>query len=112
MFKKKYFSKEEWDNHPANRLKNPKLTEAEAQRIADEAIAGGQKWDVQEKINERRRQSECGNGLGKIQAPAKFDKAILTPRCQAGAGAFGTYFVHQLEREMSHFLLVHSIPLP
>jgi len=98
LFKKKYFSKEEWDNHPANKLNNPKLTEAEAQRIVDEAIAGGQKWDAQEKINARRSAAECGGGLGKIQAPAKFDAAIPTPRCQAGEGAFGTYFVHPSEQ--------------
>ena len=98
MFKKKYFSKEEWDNHPANRLKKPNLTEAEAQRIADEAVTGGQKWDVQEKINERRRQSECGGGLGKIQAPIKLDSRIGSPRCEAGFGAFGTYYVHSSEK--------------
>jgi hypothetical protein len=121
-------SKEAWDKNPANRLKNPKLTEAEAQRIADEAIAGGQKWDVQEQINQRRRAAECGGGVGKLSAPAKFDadtdwyglstgamhaRALVStgsqglasaggyvnqPRCQAGAGAFGTYFVHPSEK--------------
>ena len=128
LFKKKYFTKEEWDKHPANKLRNPKLTEAEAKRIADEAIAGGKKWDAQEQINQRRRQSECGGDLGKIQAPGKFDadtdwyglstgamhaRALVStgsrgaastggyvnkPRCQAGAGAFGTYFVHPSEQ--------------
>jgi len=121
-------SKEAWDKNPANRLKNPKLTEAEAQRIADEALAAGQKWDVQEQINQRRRAAECGGGVGKLAAPAKFDadtdwyglstgamhaRALVStgsqglasaggyvnqPRCQAGAGAFGTYFVHPSEK--------------
>ncbi len=122
----RYISKEKWDKHPANKLNNPKLTEAEAQRLIDEAIAGGQKWDVQEQINQRRRATECG--AGKLQAPGKFDadtdwyglstgamhaRALVStgslglasaggyvnkPRCQAGAGAFGTYFVHPSEK--------------
>jgi len=121
-------SKEAWDKNPANRLKNPKLAEAEAQRITDEALAAGQKWDVQEQINQRRRAAECGGGMGKLSAPAKFDadtdwyglstgamhaRALVStgsqglasaggyvnqPRCQAGAGAFGTYFVHPSEK--------------
>lgn len=74
------------------------LTPERAQKIADEAIAGAQKWDVQEKINARRRAMECGGGLGKIQVPAKFDAAVPNPRCQAGEGAFGTYFVHPSEK--------------
>jgi hypothetical protein len=89
---------EEWRNSPESFRNKPKLTEAEAQRIADEAIAGGQKWDVQEKINARRFEAECGGGLGKISAPAKLDALVPTPRCQAGAGAFGTYFVHPSEK--------------
>jgi hypothetical protein len=51
----RYISPEEWDKNPANKLNSPKLTEDEAQRIIDEALAGGQKWDVQEEINQRRR---------------------------------------------------------
>jgi hypothetical protein len=125
LIKSRYISPEEWDKNPANRLKNPKLTEEEAQRIADEAIAGGQKWDVQEDINAHRRaerNAECGGGLGKILAPAKFDsepwdwadystsagagrkirplrRSIpLEARCQAGEGAYGTYFVHPSEK--------------
>ncbi len=124
----KYRTKEAWDNDPVNKLKHPKLTEDEAQRIVDEAIAEGQEWDVQEQINQRRRAAECGGGLGKIQAPGKFDadtdwyglstgamhaRALVStgsqglasaggyvnqPRCQAGAGAFGTYFVHPSEK--------------
>ena len=45
---------EEWRNSPESIRNKPKLTEAEAQRIVDEAISGGQVWDVQEKINARR----------------------------------------------------------
>lgn len=88
---------DEWRNSPQNPRNNPKLPPEKLQQISDEAIAGGQKWDVQEKINARRRteiQAECGGGPGKIQAPTKFDAAVLNPRCQLGAGAFGTYFVH------------------
>ena len=77
---------------------NQKLTPEQAQKISDEAIANGKKWDVQEKINNRRRAMECGDGLGKLTAPAKFDAAIPNPRCQAGEGAFGTYFVHPSEK--------------
>ena len=83
---------------PDSARNNQKLAPAQAQKIADEAIAGGKKWDVQEKINARRRVMECGGGLGKIQAPAKFDAAVPNPRCQAGEGAFGTYFVHPSEK--------------
>lgn len=101
LIKRSQISKDAWENSPHNTRKNPKLTPEEAQRIADEAIAGGQKWEVQEQINARRRaerDAECGGGLGKIQAPAKFDAAVPNPRCQAGAGAFGTYFVHNSEK--------------
>ncbi len=92
---------DEWRRHPENPRNTPKLSPEENQRIVDEALAAGQKWDVQERINARRLadlQAECGGGLGKIQAPAKFDAAVPTPRCQAGAGAFGTYFVHTSEK--------------
>lgn len=94
-------SMEEWRKSPLSARNNPKLSPEQAQRIADEAIAGGQKWDVQEKINARRQaelNTECGIGLGKILAPAKFDAAIPNPRCQAGEGAFGTYFVHTSQK--------------
>ena len=123
-------SMEEWRNSPESARNKPKLTPEQAQKIADEAIAGGQKWDVQEKINARRKaelNTECGFGLGKALAPAKFDadtdwyglstgamharaKAAVSgaasvvrgqvakPRCQAGAGAFGTYFVHPSQK--------------
>ena len=83
---------------PDSARNNQKLTPEQAQKIADEAIAGGQKWDVQEKSNERRRAMECGGGPGKLIAPAKFDAAVPNPRCQAGEGAFGTYFVHPSEK--------------
>ena len=92
---------EEWRNHPDNPRNTPKISPEENQRLLDEALAAGQKWDVQERINARRLadlNAECGGGLGKIQAPAKFDAAIPNPRCQAGAGAFGTYFVHPSEK--------------
>lgn len=98
---KKAMSMEEWRNHPDNPRNTPKLSPEENQRIIDEALAAGQKWDVQERINAHRLadlQAECGGGLGKIQAPAKFDAATPNPRCQAGAGAFGTYFVHTSEK--------------
>lgn len=88
---------EEWRNSPENPRNNPKLSPERAQQIADEAVAAGQKWDVQEQINARRKaeiQAECGGGLGKLAAPAKFDALVPRPRCQAGEGAFGTYFVH------------------
>jgi hypothetical protein len=120
-------SMDEWRKSPQSARNNPKLSPEKAQQIADEAIAGGQKWDAQEKINARRQaelNTECGIGLGKVLAPAKFDsdtdwyglstgamharvKAAASgaatgfnpkPRCQAGAGAFGTYFVHPSEK--------------
>ena len=94
-------SMDEWRKSPQSARNNPKLSPERAQQIADEAIAGGQKWDVQEKINARRQaelNTECGIGLGKVLAPAKFDALIPNPRCQAGAGAFGTYFVHPSEK--------------
>ena len=94
---KKFMSMEEWRKSPEYWRNNPPLSPEKAQQIADEAIASGQIWDVQEKIN-ARRQAECGGGLGKILAPAKFDAATPNPRCQAGAGAYGTYFVHQSEK--------------
>ena len=86
---KKFMSMEEWRNHPDNARNTPKISPEFGQKIEDEAIAHGHKWEVQEKINARRLaelQAECGSGLGKILAPAKFDAAIPTPRCQAGAG--------------------------
>jgi len=97
LAKRKFMSMEEWRNSSQSFRNNPKLTPEQAQKIADEAIAGGQKWNVQEDINARRLQAECGGGLGKLIAPAKFDAEIRTPRCQAGAGSFGTYFVHPSE---------------
>ena len=81
-------SMEEWRNHPDNARNTPKISPEFGQKIEDEALAHGHKWEVQEKINARRLaelQAECGSGLGKIQAPAKFDAAIPTPLCQAGA---------------------------
>lgn len=95
---KKFMSMEEWRNHPDNPRNTPKISPELGQKIEDETLAQGVKWDVQEKINARRLadlRAECSGGPGKIQAPAKFDAANPTPRCQAGAGAFGTYFVHQ-----------------
>ena len=59
---------DEWRKSPQSARNNPKLSPERAQQIADEAIAGGQKWDVQEKINARRQaelNTECGLGLGK-----------------------------------------------
>ena len=94
-------SMDEWRKSPQSARNNPKLSPEKAQQIADEAIAGGQKWDVQEKINARRQaelNTECGLGLGKVLGPAKFDALIPKPRCQAGEGAFGTYFVHPSEK--------------
>ena len=94
-------SMDEWRKSPQSARNNPKLSSEQAQRIADEAVAGGQKWDAQEKINARRQaelNTECGLGLGKVLAPAKFDALTPNPRCQAGAGAFGTYFVHPSEK--------------
>lgn len=127
LTKRGMMSMDEWRKSPQSARNNPKLSPEKAQQIADEAIAGGQKWDAQEKINARRQaelNTECGIGLGKVLAPAKFDsdtdwyglstgamharaKAAASsaatgfkprPRCQAGAGAFGTYFVHPSEK--------------
>ena len=101
LIKRGMMSMEEWRNSPESARNKPKLTPEEAQKITDEAIEGGQVWDVQEKINARRQaelNTECGFGLGKALAPAKFDAAIPNPRCQAGAGAFGTYFVHPSQK--------------
>jgi hypothetical protein len=58
---------EEWRKSPLSARNNPKLSPEDAQLIADEAIAGGQIWDVQEKINARRRAeraSECVDDTG------------------------------------------------
>ena len=51
---KKAMSMEEWRNHPDNPRNTPKISPEENQRIIDEALAAGQKWDVQERINARR----------------------------------------------------------
>ena len=83
---KKFMSMEEWRIHPDNARNTPKISPEHAEQLYDEAIAHGHKWEVQEKINARRLaelQAECGSGLGKILAPAKFDAAIPTPLCQA-----------------------------
>ena len=101
LTKRGMMSMDEWRKSPQSARNNPKLSPERAQQIADEAIAGGQKWDAQEKINARRQaelNTECGGGLGKILAPAKFDALVPKPRCQAGEGAFGTYFVHPSEK--------------
>lgn len=101
LTKRGIMSMDEWRKSPQSARNNPKLSPEKAQQIADEAIAGGQKWDAQEKINARRQaelNTECGIGLGKVLAPAKFDALTRNPRCQAGAGAFGTYFVHPSEK--------------
>ena len=98
LAKRRFMSMDEWRNSPLSARNKPKLTAQQAQQISDEAIAGGKVWDVQEKLNARRFQIECGGGLGKISALAKLDAAIRAPRCQAGEGAFGTYFVHPSEK--------------
>ena len=101
LTKRGMMSMDEWRKSPQSARNNPKLSPERAQQIADEAIAGGQKWDAQVKINARRQaelNTECGGGLGKILAPAKFDALVPKPRCQAGEGAFGTYFVHPSEK--------------
>ena len=46
---------DEWRNSPKSARNNPKLTPEQAQQITDEAIAHNHKWDVQEKINARRK---------------------------------------------------------
>ena len=95
--RQKPLSMEEWRNSPQTTRNNPKLSPEDAQRITDEAIAGGQKWDVQERINARRKaelDAACGLTAGKLLAPTKFDALVAKPRCQLGEGAFGTYFVH------------------
>jgi hypothetical protein len=50
---------EEWRNSPESARNNPKLNPEQAQRIIDEAIEGGQIWDVQEKINARRKAEQA-----------------------------------------------------
>jgi len=40
---------EEWIKPPESARNKPKLNLEQAQRITDEAIAGGQVWDVQKK---------------------------------------------------------------
>jgi len=81
----------------ARLARQDRMSEEQARRITNEAIKDGKVWDVQEKINQRRKaqiDAQCGGGLGKIQAPAKFDAMVRQPRCQVGEGAYGTYFVH------------------
>ena len=73
-------SMDEWRKSPQSARNNPKLSSEQAQRIADEAVAGGQKWDVQEKINARRQadlNTECGIGLGSY-GDIKVDDVIET----------------------------------
>jgi hypothetical protein len=56
-------SMEEWRRHPDNPRNTPKISPEENQRLLDEALAAGQKWDVQERINARRLadlNAECG----------------------------------------------------
>jgi hypothetical protein len=50
---------EEWRDSPESARNNPKLTPEQAQCIIDEAIEGGQIWDVQEKINARRKAEQA-----------------------------------------------------
>jgi len=64
--KRSWMSTEEWRKSPENARNNPKLSPEDAKRIADEAIAGGDVWDVQEDINAHRRAeraAECGDRL-------------------------------------------------
>lgn len=85
------------ERNAARLARQDRMSEEKAKKITDEAIAGGKVWDVQEKINKRRKaeiDAQCGGGLGKIQTPAKFDAMVREPRCQVGEGAYGTYFVH------------------
>ena len=85
------------ERNAARLARQDRMSEERAKKIAKEAIEGGNVWDVQEKINKRRKAGiaeQCGGGLGKIQAPAKFDAMVRQPRCQLGEGAYGTYFVH------------------
>ncbi len=51
---KRPMSMEEWRNHPDNPRNTPKISPEENQRLLDETLATGQKWDVQERINARR----------------------------------------------------------
>jgi hypothetical protein len=62
-YKGRPMSMEEWRNHPDNPRNTPKISPEENQRLLDEALATGQKWDVQERINARRHaglQGESG----------------------------------------------------
>ncbi len=60
---KKFMSMEEWRRHPDNPRNTPKISPEANQRLLDDALAAGQKWDVQERINARRLadlNAECG----------------------------------------------------
>jgi hypothetical protein len=84
--KERPMTMEEWINSPESARNKPKLNLEQAQRITDEAIAHGDVWDVQEKINARRFQAECGGGLdiGRIpqagRAPV-IEASDVSPRC-------------------------------
>ena len=46
---------------------NPKLSPEDNERIVREVIEGGQKWDVQEDINNRRQAEELARAQGDAQ---------------------------------------------
>jgi len=48
-------TEEEWRNSPQNPGNHAKISEEENQRIAEEALAEGEIWEMQERINTRRR---------------------------------------------------------
>lgn len=95
LLRRKFKTPDDWRSSPQNPRNRPKLSETQNRRIVDEAVQANDKWPVQEQINARRKADLCrGDSLEKTKAPTKLDAEVRKPRCQLGAGAFGTYFVH------------------
>ena len=81
MNRKKPISLAEWRKSPKNPRNKPKLSKADADRIAKEAIAEGNILDM----------SRAGCGLKKLDSRTD---AYLPAKAQCGSGAYGTYYVH------------------
>lgn len=90
---------EEWRKSPDSVINKPKLSADKNERIVNEAIAGGQKWDVHEDLNafnERRNRLQCGRRDSLedlLLTPYRLDDWVRA-RCQVGAGKSGQYYVH------------------
>jgi len=109
---------EEWRKSPKSARNKPKLSVEENERIIKEAIAGGKKWDVQERLN-KFNQSRCQvpfnrrDNLENLFLTLARGDSEVESRCLVGSGAFGNYYVHTSKKygvkvSKGHFMFTNE----